>query len=89
MTLPDHDTLLAVGVSLVMAGVILRGFASSARRDLARRKEHRIDDRKSADAKLSSELARPPGWFDRNLGLVANVILVAGVVISVIGFARS
>jgi hypothetical protein len=88
MPLPDHDTLLAIGVTLVMAGVVLRGFAANARRDLARRKEHRIDARKSADAKLSSELARPPGWFERNLGLVANVILVAGVVITVAGFAR-
>lgn len=89
MTQPDHETLLAIGVTLVMAGVILRGFASQARRDLARRKEHRIDARKSADAILSEELARPPGWFERHLGLLANVILIAGVVITAIGFARS
>ena len=89
MKLPDAQTLQAAGVTLVMAGVILRGFASSARRDLARRKEHRIDARKSTDAILTDELARPPGWFERNLGLLANVILVAGVVITVLGFARS
>ncbi len=89
MKLPEAQTLKAIGVSLVMAGVILRGFAGSARTDLARRKEHRIDDRKSADAILTGELAKPPGWFERNLGLVANVILVAGVVIAVTGFARS
>jgi len=89
MSLPEAQTLQALGVTLVMAGVILRGFASNARRDLARRKEHRIDDRKSAEAFLSGELAKPPGWFERNLGLLANVILVAGVVITVIGFARS
>ena len=89
MTLPDHDTLLALGVTLVMAGVILRGFASTARRDIARRKEHRIDDRKSGDAILSGELARPPGWFERNLGLLANLILVGGVVITVVAFTRS
>jgi hypothetical protein len=89
MKLPDHETLQAVGVTLAMAGVILRGFASSARRDLARRKEHRIDERRSTDAILTGELAKPPGWFERNLGLVANVILVAGVVITVVGFSRS
>jgi len=89
MKLPDAQTLQAVGVTLVMAGVILRGFAESARRDLARRKEHRIDERKSTDAILTGELAKPPGWFERNLGLVANVILVTGVVITVTGFARS
>jgi hypothetical protein len=89
MNLPDAQTLQAVGVTLVMAGVILRGFAESARRDLARRKEHRIDERRSTDAILTGELAKPPGWFERNLGLVANVILVTGVVITVLGFARS
>lgn len=89
MQLPDYETLLALGVTLVMAGVILRGFAAQARRDLARRKEHRIDARKSADALLSSELARPPGWFERHLGLLANIILVAGVVITVVAFNRS
>ncbi len=89
MNLPDYETLLALGVTLVMVGVILRGFASSARRDLARRKEHRIDDRKSGDARLTEELARPPGWFERNLGLLANIILVVGVVITVVAFTRS
>ncbi|HRG54890.1 MAG TPA: hypothetical protein PLG56_02545 [Lacunisphaera sp.] len=87
MKLPDHETLLAVGVSLVMAGVVLRGFATQARRDLARRKEHRIDERKSGDALLSDELAKPPGWLERHLGLLANAALVAGVVITVLGFA--
>ena len=89
MNLPDYETLLAIGVTLVMAGVILRGFAAQARRDLARRKEHRIDARKSGDARLTEELARPPGWFERNLGLLANIILVVGVVITVVAFTRS
>lgn len=88
MNLPDYETLLAIGVSLVMAGVIMRGFAASVRRDLARRKEHRIDTRKSTDAYMSDELAKPPGWFERNLGLVANVILVAGLVATIVAFMR-
>ena len=88
MSLPDYETLLAIGVTLVMAGVILRGFAAQTRRDIARRKEHRIDARKSTEAYLSGELDRPPGWFERNLGLLANVILVAGVVITAVAFTR-
>ena len=87
MTL-DYETLLAIGVTLVMAGVILRGFAANARRDLARRKQHQIDARKSTDAFMTDELAKPPGWFERNLGLVANVILVAGVVVTIVAFAK-
>lgn len=84
----DYETLLAIGVTLIMAGVILRGFAANARRDLARRKQHQIDARKSTDAFMTDELAKPPGWFERNLGLVANVILVAGVVVTIVAFAK-
>ena len=87
MTL-DYETLLAIGVTLVMAGVILRGFAANARRDLARRKQHQIDARKSTDAFMTDELAKHPGWFERNLGLVANAILVAGVVVTIVAFAK-
>lgn len=82
----DSDNLLALSVTLVMAGVILRGFAANARRDLARRKQHQIDSRKSGDAYMSDELAKPPGWFERNLGLIANVILVTGVVVTIAGW---
>jgi hypothetical protein len=88
MALPNSDTLLAIGVTLVMAGVVLRGFAANARRDLARRKQHQIDARKSTDAYMSDELARPPGWFERNLGMIANVILVAGIIVTALGFAK-
>jgi hypothetical protein len=86
MKLPDYETLLAVGVSLIMAGVILRGFAAQNRRDLARRKQHRLDDRKSGDALLNDQLDRPPTWLDRNFGLLANVILLAGVALTVAGY---
>jgi hypothetical protein len=89
MDLPDRGTLLAIGVTLVMAGVVLRGFATSARRDLARRKQHRSDERKSDDAYLSDELEKQPGWFERHLGLIANTVLLAGVVVAIAGFARS
>jgi hypothetical protein len=88
MSLPGAQSLLAVGVSLVMAGVVLRGFAASARRDLARRKQHRSDERMSADAYLSGELDKPPGWFERHLGLIANVVLISGVVLAITGFVR-
>jgi hypothetical protein len=88
ISLPDRGILLAVGVSLVMAGIIFRGFAASARRDIARRKEHRLAERKSGDAYMSDELAKPPGWFERNLGLLANIVLVTGVVMTVLGYTR-
>ena len=86
--MPDYETLLAIGVTLIMAGVIARGFAAQSRRDLARRKQHRLDARKSADAGLNEQLDRPPSWLERNLGLLANVVLSAGVVITVVAFGR-
>lgn len=88
MNLPDPGTLRAIGISLVMLGVVMRGFATSARREMARRKQHRSDERKLPIAHLNDELEKPPGWLEQNLGLVANLILVAGVVITVVGFIR-
>ena len=84
--LPHYETLLAVGVTLIMAGIVLRGFAAQSRRDLARRKQHRLDARKSADALLNEQLERPPTWLERNFGLLANVVLLAGVALTVAGY---
>lgn len=88
MKFPDYETLLAIGVTLVMAGVILRGFAAQSRRELARRKQHRLDERKTGDALLNEQLDRPPSWLERNFGRLANAVLLAGVVISVVAFSR-
>ncbi|MDI1247995.1 MAG: hypothetical protein PSV13_03845 [Lacunisphaera sp.] len=88
MNIPDPETLLAVGVTLVMAGIVLRGFAAQSRRDLARRKQHRLDARKSGEALLNEQLDRPPTWFEKNFGLLANVILLAGVALTVAGYWR-
>jgi hypothetical protein len=85
----SRDALLGLGVCLVMVGLILRGFASSVRRDLARRNQHWRDERKSGDAGLNAQLEQPPGWWEKNLGLLANLVLLAGVVIAVVGFARN
>ena len=86
--LTTYESLLAIGVTLVMGGIILRGFAASNRRDLARRKQHRLDERRTGEARLNEQMGRPAGWFEKNLGLLANVILVAGVVISAVAFWR-
>jgi len=86
--LPSHETLLAVGVTLVMTGLILRGFASSARRELARRQQHARAERKSGAAALNADLERPPSWLELNLGRIANGVLAAGVVVTVLGFLR-
>ena len=86
--MPDYETLLAIGVTLIMAGVILRGFAAQNRRELARRKQHRLDARKSGDALLNVQLDRPPSWLERNFGLLASLVLAAGVVLTAVAFGR-
>lgn len=85
----SRDVLLGLGVCLIMLGVVMRGFARSYRRDSARRKEHRRDERKSGDDRLSSQLDQPPEWLEKNLGWLANLVLGAGAVIAVLAFSRS
>lgn len=84
-----RDALLGIGVCLVMLGLVMRGFARGIRRDLARRKQHQRDERKSADTGLSAQLEQPPGWLEKNLGLLANLVLVAGVLIAVAAYWRN
>ena len=77
----SRDTLLAVGVTLVFLGIVLRGFARASRRAQALRKQERLEARESS-------LPGPedaPSWLERNFGWVANGVLAAGVAISLAG----
>ena len=82
----NYETLLAAGVTLVMAGLILRGFAAQSRRELARRKQHRLDQRRSGEALLNADLDRPATWLERNFGRVANLVLAAGAAVTLAAF---
>ena len=88
MNLPDYESLLAVGVTLIMAGIVLRGFATQSRRELARRKQHRLDARKSDEARLNELLEQPPSWLEKNFGLFANAVLLTGVAATLAAFWR-
>ncbi len=85
----SHDALLGLGVCLAMVGLVLRGFARNFRRDLARRKEHLRDERKSGDASLNAQLEQPPSWLEKNLGLLANLVLVTGVLTALVALSRN
>jgi hypothetical protein len=82
--LSTSDALLGLGVCLAMVGLVLRGFARTFRRDLARRKEHLRDERKSDATSLGAQLDQPPGWLERNFGLLANLVLVTGVIVATV-----
>ena len=80
----SRDPLLAVGICLIMAGLVLRGLARSARRDLARRKEHLLDDptRRGPTQPQST-------WLERNIGMIANLVLTTGVILTLAAYWRS
>jgi hypothetical protein len=84
----NREALLGLGVCLAMIGLVLRGFARNFRRDLARRKEHLRDERKSVDAGLNFQLEQPPSWLEKNFGLLANLVLVIGVLTAVTALWR-
>lgn len=79
------DFLLAVGVTLVVVGFVMRGFAASQRREFARRRQHARDARTSREAGVSDELERAPSWLERNFGLLANLVLGVGAAVALGG----
>ena len=84
----DYESLLAIGMTLVMAGIITRGFAANSRRDQARRKQHQLDESKPDAINSVDQLTRSSGWLEKNLGLLANVVLVTGVALTALAFYR-
>ena len=90
MNLPflDREALLGLGVCLAMVGLILRGFARNFRRDLARHKEHLRAERKSGADGLNELLEKPPGWLDKNIGMLANLVLATGVLTASVALWR-
>lgn len=85
----DRDTLLGVGVSLVVAGVVLRGFTRSLRRSSALRREHNLHVRKLGPASSATPLGRYPAHFERHLGRYAAASLVLGLVLVIAGFTHN
>lgn len=83
--MPLKEFLLAVGVTFVVVGFVMRGFAASQRREFARRRQHARDARTSREAGVSDELERAPSWIERNLSLLANVVLGVGAAVALAG----
>ena len=86
--LTTKSGLLAIGVSLIVVGIILRGFARDALRAHALRKQHELHERKLDEASRQAPLAAEPDWLERNLPTLANAVAVAGVVITIVSFFR-
>lgn len=84
-----RDVLLAIGFTLLIAGIFLRGFARSARRSRALRQQHewlqRGADRSSA---VPEEPARVT-HLERNVGRYAAAAVGLGLIVIVAAFFRS
>jgi len=79
----SRDSLLAVGVCLVVIGVILRGIARSNRRDQALRKQHRLDNPSAPDESNRTDL-----HLEKNLPRYAAGCIIVGLSLVVAAFFR-
>ena len=80
--LTSRDTLLAIGVTLFVLGLILRGLAREHQRTLAQRKLHELDTRKAG------EPLTKPSYFERHLMNYASALTVIGAILAVVGVLR-
>ena len=83
--LTSREVLLPLGVSLVVVGIFLRGFAQSSRRAIALRRQHWLHIRKPGE---SDPTDQQTGWFEKHLPVIANTVVVAGVVLTLLSFFR-
>ena len=80
--LASRDALLAIGVTLFVLGLILRGVAREHQRTLAQRKLHELDTR------LQGASSTKPSHFERHFTNYASAMAAIGVVLVVVGFLR-
>lgn len=75
----DRTSLLAVGVTLFVLGIVLRGFAREQRRTLARRKQHELETKQAGER---SAAALP--HFEKHFANYANGVFVLGMIVAVV-----
>jgi predicted PurR-regulated permease PerM len=82
--LTSRDTLLAVGVTLFVLGLILRGLARDHRRTLARRKQHKLDTRRAGTPLAEVSLSH----LEKHFARYANGVFVLGIIVAAIALFR-
>lgn len=75
-------------MTLVVVGIVLRGFARQSQRAEALRKQHELYHRK-LDAPHQPGAARVQrDWLERHLPVSANVVLGLGVLLTIASYFR-
>lgn len=87
-TFLTRDVLLAVGFTLIIAGVVLRGFARPARRSLALRRQHELHVREIDSPPRALDESIRTTHLERNVGRYTIGCLVLGSLIAVAALFR-
>jgi hypothetical protein len=84
----SSDVLLSLGMTLVVVGIVLRGFARESQRAQALRQQHELYHRKLGAPDQTTAAKAQPDWFERRLPLLANVGLGIGVLLTIASYFR-
>jgi hypothetical protein len=87
-TFLTRDVLLAVGFTLLVVGVFLRGFARSTRRGLALRRQHELHVRSPGSPSRAADEAIRTTHLERNVGRYAVVCVVLALLVISAAFLR-
>jgi hypothetical protein len=79
----SYEGLLAIGVTLAVAGIMLRGFAASTTRAAALRKQHWLHNRKPGE---TDPAEKERSWFDKRLPIIATIVTITGVAVTFLSF---
>jgi hypothetical protein len=80
----SRDALLAVGVTLFVLGIILRGIAREHGRTVARRQQHDLETKSLGETRETN----PGSHLERHFGRYASAVMVLGLILALAGFFR-
>jgi hypothetical protein len=88
-TFLTRDVLFAIGFTLLIVGVFLRGFARSTRRSLALRRQHELHVRPTGSSPRALDEAIRTTHLERNIGRYTVVCVVLALLIISAAFWRN
>ena len=84
----SYEMLLALGMTLCIAGVVLRGLHNTTRRAAVLRRQHAMLERQEGRPDPAAQAGQKPGHWERHLRLYARLLLGAGLLLTVLAFIR-